>query len=148
MCSQGHTWNECRKLKAHNVKRKEEKAQQASQQTEPEGPSTYATAFEGSALASKHKSTRWIFDTGGSSQMTPNKDLFIPSSFKSCSSTTKPTHGGISLISGVGDIRLKCRRGSGGVGYAILRYIVLEGLEENLFSYLSVIGEGSKLQGK
>ena len=79
--------------------------------------------------------------------MTPNKDLFIPSSFKSCSGTTKSTCGGIGLISGVGDIRLKCRRRSGGVGYAIPRDIVLEGLEENLFSYLSVIGRGFKLQG-
>ena len=97
----------------------------------------------------KHKSTRWIFDTGTSSQMTPNKDLFIPNSFKPCSGTTKSAHGGIGRISGVGDIRLKCRRRSGGMGYATLRDVVLdEGLEENLFSYLSVIGKGFKLQGE
>ena len=69
MRSRGHTWNECRKLKAHNAKQKEEggkgeKAQLVSQpETKPEEPSTYATAFQVSTPASKHKSTRWIFDT-------------------------------------------------------------------------------------
>ena len=154
MRSPGHTWNECRKLKAHNAKQKEEKgkeekAQQVSQ-TKPEEPSTYATAFQVSTTpASKHKPTRWIFDTGTSSHMAPNKDLFIPNSFKPCSGTTRSAHGGIRHISRVGDIRLKCRRRSGGMGYSILRDVVLdEGLEENLFSYLSVIGKGFKLQGE
>ena len=153
MHSQGHTWNECRKLKAYNAKQKEEKgkeerAQQVSQ-TKSEELLTYATAFQVSTPASKHISTHGMFDTGTSSHMTPNKDLFIPNSFKPCSGTTKSAHGGIGHISGVGDIRLKCRRRPGGMGYATLRDLVLdEGLEENLFSYLSVIGKGFKLQGE
>ena len=58
MRSQGHTWNECRKLKAHNAKQKEEKgkeekAQQVSQ-TKPEEPSTYATAFQTTSSHSGH----------------------------------------------------------------------------------------------
>ena len=80
--------------------------------------------------------------------MTPNKDIFISNSLKPCSGTTKSAHGGIGRISGVGDIRLKCRRRSGGMGYyATVRGVVLdEELEENLFSYLNVIEKGFKLQ--
>ena len=95
MRSQGHTWNECRKLNAHNAKQKEEKAQQVSPDTEPGGFSGFATAFMVSKSTPKHKSTCWIFDTGTSSHKTPNKDLFI--SFKPCSGITKSARGGIAL---------------------------------------------------
>ena len=76
--------------------------------------------------------------------MTPNKDLFI--SFRPCTGTTKLAHGGIGCITGIGDIQLRCRRRSGGVGYAALRDVILdEELEKNLFSYQVVMGEGYKL---
>ena len=120
MRSQGHTWNECRKLKAHNAKQKEEKVQQVSPETKPEDSSNFATAFM------------------ISSSPTPSNPAPV-----------QPSPPVVELFSGVGDIWLKCRRRSGGIGYAILRDVVLdEGLEENLFSYLSVMGKGFKLQGE
>ena len=74
MRSQGHTWNECRKLKARNARKKEERAQQISQQTRPEEFSTYITAFHVSTTqASKHKPTRWIFGTRAPTHTTLNK---------------------------------------------------------------------------
>ena len=60
MRSQGYTWNECRNLKAHSTKQREEKAQQVLQETRTEDSSP-ATVFMVSTPTSKHKST------GGSS---------------------------------------------------------------------------------
>ena len=77
--------------------------------------------------------------------MTPNKDPLF--SFRPCIDTTKSAHGGIGRITGICDIRLRCRRRSGGVGYATLHDVILhEELEENLFSYQVVMGKGYKLQ--
>ena len=74
-------------------------------------------------------------------------DLFI--SFRPCTGTTKSAHRGIGRITGIGDIRLRCLQRTGGVGYAILRDVILdEELEEILFSYQVVMGKGYKLQGE
>ena len=85
---------------------------------------------------------------------TPNKGLFIAGSFRPCSGTTKSAHGSTGCIIGIGDIRLRCRRRSGGLGYAILHDVFLdEELEENLFSYQVVLervtkcGERKKMFG-
>jgi len=53
MRSQGHTWNECRKLKAHNTKQREEKAQQVLHETRTEDSSP-ATAPMTSSSHSGH----------------------------------------------------------------------------------------------
>ena len=94
--NKGHSWNECNKLKAFNEKRKKEKdgkekdeAARAGKETEgsetvgtptsyPFTSDTAANCYHTSYPPSKATpSTRWIYDTGASSHMTNNLDLFL-----------------------------------------------------------------------
>ena len=72
---------------------------------------------------------------------------FMVSTPTTAHNSTRSARGGLGRITGVGDIRLGCRRRSGEVGYATLRDVILdEELEENLFSF--VMGKGYKMQGE
>jgi len=64
--SDGHTWNECVKLKAANLKNKEKRT--------PKPVSTLSSVQTTTKISFY---PRWVIDTGASSHMTNNLDLFI-----------------------------------------------------------------------
>jgi len=72
--SDGHTWNECVKLKAANLKNKEKRTAKSAKEETPEPVSTLSSVRTTTKISSY---PRWVIDTGASSHMTNNLDLFI-----------------------------------------------------------------------
>ena len=68
--SSGHTWQDCRKLKADRENKKIEDAK-VMEEEDVSNPTSIALH-----LTSLPTPTSWIFDTAASSHMTSNKDLF------------------------------------------------------------------------
>ena len=77
-CSDGHTWNECVKLKAANLGNNKEKktfnAGKIGKEETPEMVSTLSSVWTTTKISFYPRS---VIDTGASSHMTNNLDLFI-----------------------------------------------------------------------
>jgi len=75
--SEGHTWNECSKLKAANLKNKEKKTVNSAKIGKEETPEPVSTLSSTRTTTKISPYPRWVIDTGASSHMTNNSDLFI-----------------------------------------------------------------------
>jgi hypothetical protein len=137
---QGHLYSECRKLKAHQKKKKEKKekeatAKQTSEVTEATAfktsEDTEATAFKTSEIteatafmaSTNQTSKTWIFDTAASSHMTSDKNTM----------TDIRKHGGFvrvansqrMKVTGIGKVHLQCRLQGGSTQPATLEDVLL-----------------------
>jgi len=75
--SDGHTWNECVNLKATNLKNKEKRTVNPAKIGKEETPEPVSTLSFLRTTTKVCSYPRWVIDTGASSHMTNNLDLFI-----------------------------------------------------------------------
>jgi len=75
--SDGHTWNECVKLKAANLKNKEKRTVDRAKIGNEEIPEPVSTLSSVRTTTKISSYPRWVIHTGVSSHMTNNLDLFI-----------------------------------------------------------------------
>ena len=75
--SDGHTWNECEKLKGVNLKDKEKRTVNMAKSGKEETPEPVSTLFSVRTTTQISSYPQWVFDTGISSHMTNNLNLFI-----------------------------------------------------------------------
>ena len=126
----GHLWHECRRLKAKN----EEKKKESSAKVAREDNSDHALA---STVSNPSVTHTWIFDTGASSHMTRNKELFtqlspIRRNVKIGDSTRLQAQG-------KGTVILNCVLPDGSISSLRLNEVLyVPDLDCSLFSWLAV----------
>jgi hypothetical protein len=151
---QGHLYSECRKLKAHQKKKKEKKEKEAATAKQT-SEVTEATAFKTSEvteatafMASTNQTSKtWIFDTAASSHMTSDKNTM----------TDIREHGGFvrvansqrMKVTGIGKVHLQCCLQDGSTQPATLEDVLLvPDLDSHgLFSWEAISRKGFKMIG-
>jgi len=150
--AKGHTWQECNKLKASKRNDKStkeyEKARLASQEITTESSSTFATAFVVSTNPiPSNASDAWIFDTGCTSHITHDADVF--DSLRTQGGFFKFANRSKREISGIGIVKLRYHLPGGRMRLAILHDVLMVPcLRQNLFSWKFVAKRGFSLIGK
>jgi len=76
-CNDGHTWNECVKLKATNLKNKEKRTANTANMGKEGTPEPVSTLSSVRTTTEISSYSGWVIDTGTSSHMTNNLDCFI-----------------------------------------------------------------------
>jgi len=165
--SAGHIWSECNKLKKDKEKKKEkdgkpkeERAAQASTSKETSGETTVsslvepllnphphtsdtaASCYYTSFPPSKHTpSTKWIWDTGSSSHMTNNLDLFLNIT-RQLSRVTLADKTTIHSY-GHGEVAIQGKSPNGEpLSILMRRVLYVPELDVNLFSWLAICDLG------
>jgi len=165
--NKGHTWNECNKLKAHQEKKKNEKGTKEEKKEEvaratgetqdetvstpdetttslhPFTPDTAANCYHSSFPPSRYTpSNQWIFDTGASSHMTNNLDLFLDISH--CRRRIRYANKTESMAVGIGRVAVQGKLPNSKTSSVILRNVlyVPDLGSGNLFSWPAICNLG------
>jgi hypothetical protein len=106
---EGHTYQECRKLKARNEKNKEKKNE--NKDSDDAKRTASDDIIEATAMISQNTNPsttlRWIFDTGATSHCTSNKSQF--ETFKKATGSVRMADHTQHAVHGIGTIKLTCR---------------------------------------
>ena len=128
----GHYYKNCSKLKEQQKKDKKADSSSSTPQS---------AAVADSTARVSNPSAQWIFDTGATSHMTSNADLF--SSLKPDSGTVSLADKSTTPFTGCGTVKLRCEV-EGELVIVVLRNVLLvPGLGRSLFSW-----RAAKLGGK
>jgi len=100
--SDGHTWNECVKLKADNLKNKEKRTVNTAKIGKEETPEPVSTLSSVGTTTKISSYPRWVIDTGANAHMTNNIDLVI--NFETVKGTVRLGHDSVIDTCGCGTV--------------------------------------------
>ena len=123
----GHIWQNCDKLKQRNAQKKAEEAKKSKDEE------AHAATEE------EVRSSRFTFDTGASSHMTPYLDHFESIVVRSGFVKTAAEHGPKLAINGVGTVVLECLLGDGTVSsFRMHNVLLVPDISRPLFSWKAI----------
>jgi len=120
--SEGHTWNECSKLKAANLKNKEKKTVNSAKIGKEETPEPVSTLSSTRTTTKVSPYPRWVIDTGASSHMTNNSDLFID--FETIKGTVRLGDDSVIETCGCGTVMILAKTSLGHVSSVYLERVL------------------------
>ena len=120
--SEGHSWNECHKLKADNLKKKENKAVNSAKIGKEQISEPVSTSTSLKTTSRTPDPHNWVIDTGASSHMTSNLDLLI--NFEPEKGTVKLGDDSIIESCGRGTVRLMAKTSNGHVTPVFLQHVL------------------------
>ena len=121
--SEGYTWNKCSKLKAFNLKNKEKKAVNTAKIGKEETPEPVSTLCSTRTTTKISPYPHWVIDTGASSHMTNNLDLFI--NFETMKSTVTLGDDSIIETCGRGTVMIIAKTSLRHVSSVYLEHVLL-----------------------